>query len=102
MLPYEKDFLALLHLQVSHSKTKFLCSDAATSKALRGLREDSDPSITDLAKDLAIDSNAGRRRRLATFLSRLKKASSRNGQLRKLRVPGCKARARLVRTSPRE
>ena len=55
--------------------------------------------ITDLAKDLGIDSDAGRRRRLATFLSRQKKASARNGRLHKLRAPGSKARVRLVRGS---
>ena len=62
------DPLAERNLSVSLEKTKFLCSDTATSKALSRLRTEEDPGITLLAKDLGIDSNAGRRRRLATFL----------------------------------
>ena len=57
------------------------------------------PGITLLAKDLGVDSNAGRRRRLATFLGRQGKAKSRSRRMRNLRIPRPKARIRLARGS---
>ena len=94
-----RDSLAESNLQVSLEKTKFLCSDSATSTALSKLRQDTDPGITLLAKDLGVDSNAGRRRRLATFLGRQGKAKSRSRRMRNLRIPRPKARIRLARGS---
>ncbi|CAE7704677.1 unnamed protein product [Symbiodinium sp. CCMP2592] len=94
-----RDSLAERNLQVSLEKTKFLCSDSATSQVLARLRSDQDPGITLLAKDLGVDSNAGRRRRLATSLGRHKKAQGRHKRLRALGVDSHCSRTRVVRGS---
>ena len=94
-----RDSLASRNLTVSLEKTKFLCSDSATTKVLERMRSDNDPGVTLLAKDLGVDSNAGRRRRLPTSLGRHKKAQNRNRRLRTLGVSSQKARTRLVRGS---
>ena len=94
-----RDSLASRNLTVSLEKTKFLCSDSATTKVLERMRSDNDPGVTLLAKDLGVDSNAGRRRRLLSSLGRHKKAQNRNRRLRTLGVSSQKARTRLVRGS---
>ena len=47
-----RDSLASRNLTVSLEKTKFLCSDSATTKVLERMRSDNDPGVTLLAKDV--------------------------------------------------
>ena len=82
-----KQSLLLDGLKMSLTKTCFVCTDAASEKALRKLLTPDDPPVTALARDLGTDYSGARRHRITIARTRQDKGLSRSGRLRKLRIP---------------
>ena len=83
--------------KVNNHKTAFIVTDRATHRALEKLLGPDDPPIQSVMRDLGIDHQAGRRRRIATLQNRFKKHKQRRIKLRSLRLPNLKTRLRLHR-----
>ena len=60
-------------LKVNNHKTAFIVTDRATHRALAKLLGPDDPPIQSVMRDLGIDHQAGRRRRITTLQHRFKK-----------------------------
>ena len=72
-------------LKVNNHKTAFIVTDKATRRALAKLLGPDDPPIQSVMRDLGIDHQAGRRRRITTLQNRFKKNKQRRIKLRTLR-----------------
>ena len=84
-------------LKVNNHKTAFIVTDKATHKALAKLLGPEDPPIQSVMRDLGIDHQAGRRRRISTLQNRFTKNKQRRIKLRTLRLPNLRTRLRLHR-----
>lgn len=89
--------LLQLGLQVNPKKTAFVATDKATEKELRAMLTDEDPQIAPVMRDLGIDHQAARKRRIPVMKQRIKKANTRKLKLRSLKIPALKVRLRLHR-----
>ena len=89
--------LVALGLQVNPKKTAFIATDKATDKELRALLQPDEPPVESVTRDLGVDHQAARRRRIPVMKQRLTKASNRKLKLRALKIPALKVRLRLHR-----
>ena len=89
--------LSTAGLKVNNHKTAFIVTDKATHRALAKLLGPDDPPIQSVMRDLGIDHQAGRRRRITTLQNRFKKNKQRRIKLRTLRLPSLRTRLRLHR-----
>ena len=89
--------LLQLGLQVNPKKTAFVATDKATEKELKALLQDDDPQVAPVMRDLGIDHQAARKRRIPVMKQRIKKATARKVKLRSLKIPALKVRLRLHR-----
>ena len=85
-------------LQISTSKSAFVCTDRQTQSRVQQLLREGEPPVLHLVKDLGVDSAGARRRRVATSNARLAKATGRSGKLARLKVPNPKKRAQVAAT----
>ena len=74
-------------LNMSLTKTCFVCSDTPAEKALTKLIGPNDPPVSSLARDLGTDYSGARRRRITIAKERQAKGRTRATRLRKLLVP---------------
>ena len=86
-------------LQMSLTKTGYLASSNDCKKELTIQRREDHPSVHELLKDLGLDSNGGRRRRIGTQQKRLLKAGRRNAKLHHLKIKARPIRIRVWKTS---
>lgn len=86
-----------LGLQVNPKKTAFIATDKATERELRALLQEHEPPAETVMRDLGIDHQAARRRRIPVMKQRIKKANTRKIKLRSLKIPALKVRLRLHR-----
>ena len=86
-----------LGLKVNPQKTAFIATDRSTDKALRELLQPDDPPVETVMRDLGVDHQGARRRRIPVMKQRLAKAHKRKVKLRTLRIPTLKIRLRLHR-----
>ena len=89
--------LLQLGLQVNPKKTAFITTDKATDRELRALLTKDDPQIAPVMRDLGIDHQAARKRRIPVMKQRIKKANHRKIKLRSLKIPALRVRLRLHR-----
>ena len=87
--------LVELGLQVNPKKTAFIATDKATDRELRALLQEHEPPVESVMRDLGIDHQAARRRRIPVMKQRLLKANNRKIKLRALKIPALKVRLRL-------
>ena len=87
--------LAALGLKVNPKKTAFVATDKSTDHALKSLLTDQDPPVTTVMRDLGIDHQAARRRRIPVQPQRFQKAQQRKVRLNTLNIPALKIRLRL-------
>ena len=92
-----RDLHERLVLKVNPQKTAFITTDKHTDKALRELLTPDDPPIQTVMRDLGVDHQGARRRRIPVMKQRLNKAHTRKLKLRTLRLPALKIRLRLHR-----
>ena len=92
-----KSLLQADALQMSLSKTCFVCTNAASEKALKKLLGPDDPPVKSLARDLGTDYSGARRRRITVAKERQVKGQARAGRLRTLRVPSLTHKWRLFK-----
>ena len=85
-------------LQISTSKSAFVCTDKQTQARVQQLLRQGEPPVLHLVKDLGVDSAGARRRRVATSNARLAKATGRSNKLTKLKVSNPKKRAQVAAT----
>ena len=90
--------LGRAELQISTSKSAFVCTDRQTQTRVQQLLREGEPPVLHLVKDLGVDSAGARRRRVATSNDRLAKAKGRSGKLARLKVPSPKKRAQVAAT----
>ena len=93
-----QDDLQIRALPVSTVKTKIVASNGLTADQSRRQAQEGDPQVTDLARDLGVDSSCARKRRLNTFRQRNAKAEGRVKRLNVLR-PQSKGPLRMVKGS---
>ena len=88
--------LVQLGLKVNPQKTA-IATDRSTDKALRALLQPDEPPVETVMRDLGVDHQGARRRRIPVMKQRLAKAHKRKLKLRTLRIPALKIRSRLHR-----
>ena len=86
--------LLSLGLQVNPKKTAFVATDKATERELKALLQEDEPQVATVMRDLGIDHQAARRRRIPVMKQRIKKATARKVKLRSLKIPALKVRDR--------
>ena len=86
-----------LGLRVNPKKTAFITTDRRTEQALQGLLQEHEPPISTVMRDLGVDHQAARRRRIPVLRQRFMKARQRRIKLRTLKIPALKVRLRLHR-----
>ena len=86
-----------LGLQVNPKKTAFVATDKATERELKALLQEDEPQVAPVMRDLGIDHQAARKRRIPVMKQRIKKATARKVKLRSLKIPALKVRLRLHR-----
>ena len=84
-----------LGLRVNAKKTAFLATDKATDRELKALLKPHEPQVATVMRDLGIDHQAARRRRIPVLKQRFAKAHHRKLKLRSLKIPSLKVRLRL-------
>ena len=84
-----------LGLRVNAKKTAFLATDKATDRELKALLQPHEPQVATVMRDLGIDHQAARRRRIPVTKQRFAKAHQRKLKLRSLKIPSLKVRLRL-------
>ena len=84
-----------LGLKVNPKKTAFIATDRSTEHALKGLLHEHEPPISKVMRDLGVDHQAARRRRIPVLRQRFQKAKQRRIKLRSLKIPALKVRLRL-------
>ena len=80
--------LSIEKLQINKAKTKFVVNNAQAAKALNTMRGADDPEVTDLVRDLGVDSAGAKRRRVTHALKRFKVGRARNVKLHALATGG--------------
>ena len=80
--------LSIEKLQINKTKTKFVVNNAQAAKALNTMRGADDPEVTDLVRDLGVDSAGAKRRRVTHALKRFKVGRARNVKLHALATGG--------------
>ena len=80
--------LSIEKIQINKSKTKFIVNNAQAAKALNTMRGADDPEVTDLVRDLGVDSAGAKRRRVTHALKRFKVGRARNAKLHALTTGG--------------
>ena len=83
--------LQQLGLRVNAKKT----TDKATDRELKALLQPHEPQVATVMRDLGIDHQAARRRRIPVLKQRFAKAHQRKLKLRSLKIPSLKVRLRL-------
>ena len=71
-----------LGLKVNPKKTAFIATDKQTEQALKGLLQEHEPPVSTVVRDLGIDHQAARRRRIPVLRQRFQKARQRKLKLR--------------------
>ena len=89
--------LTQLGMKVSAKKTAFIGTDKQVNKALKDLLTEDEPPVVPVMRDLGIDHQAGRARRIPVMKQRLQKAHQRKLKLRNLKIPALRVRLRLHR-----
>ena len=89
--------LQAIGLKVNPQKTAFIATDRATDKALKDILQEGEPPVQTVMRDLGVDHQAARRRRIPVMKQRLNKARNRKLKLRALKIPALKIRLRLHR-----
>ena len=89
--------LVELGLKVNSKKTAFIATDRITDRALKEMLHEDEPPGATVMRDLGIDHQAGRRRRIPALKQRFRKAQQRKTKLRNLKIPALKIRLRLHR-----
>ena len=89
--------LTQLGMKVSAKKTAFIGTDKQVNKALKDLLTEEEPPVVPVMRDLGIDHQAGRARRIPVMKQRLQKAHQRKLKLRNLKIPALRVRLRLHR-----
>ena len=87
--------LQQLGLRVNAKKIAFLATDKATDRELKALLQPHEPQVATVMRDLGIDLQAARRRRIPVMKQRFAKAHQRKLKLRSLKIPSLKVRLRL-------
>ena len=87
--------LTSLGLKVNPKKTAFIATDRDTVHALKGPLQEHEPPISTVMRDLGVDHQAARRRRIPVLRQRFQKAKQRKIKLRTLKIPALKIRLRL-------
>ena len=87
--------LTELGLKVNPKKTAFIATDRSTEHALKGLLQEHEPPVSTVTRDLGVDHQAARRRRIPVLRQRFQKAKQRKIKLRSLKIPALKVRLRL-------
>ena len=87
--------LTTLGLKVNPKKTAFVATDRETEHALKGMLQEHEPPISTVMRDLGIDHQAARRRRIPVLRQRFQKAKQRRQKLRTLKIPALRIRMRL-------
>ena len=85
-------------LQISTSKSAFVCTDKQTQARVQQLLREGEPPVLHLVKDLGVDSAGARRRRVASSNARLTKATGRSSKLTRLKITNPKKRAQVAAT----
>ena len=75
-------------LCINKTKTKFVVNNTKAAKALNTMRGEGDPQVTDLVRDLGVDSACAKRRRVTQALKRFKVGRARNQKLHRLGTGG--------------
>ena len=75
--------------------TAFVATDKSTDHALKSLLTDLEPPVATVMRDLGIDHQAARRRRIPVQRQRFQKAQQRRVRLTTLKIPALKVRLRL-------
>ena len=73
----------------------FIATDKATDHAPRSMLTEQEPPVSTVMRDLGIDHQAARRRRIPVLRQRFQKATQRKIKLRSLKTPALKIRRRL-------
>lgn len=99
LTPYRdlRQRLVALVLQVNPKKTAFITTDKSADKELRSLLREDEPPIALVMRDLGIDHQAARRRRIPVLKQRLAKAKNLRTKLKALKIPALPVRLRLRR-----
>ena len=84
-------------MKVSAKKTAFIGTDKHVNRALKDLLTDEEPPVVPVMRDLGIDHQAGRARRIPVMKQRMQKAQQRRLKLRNLKIPTLRVRLRLHR-----
>ena len=84
-------------LKVSTKKTAFIATDKHTNRALKDILTEDDPPVATVMRDLGVDHQAGRIRRIPALKQRMQKATQRRVKLRNLKIPALRVRLRLHR-----
>ena len=87
--------LTTLGLKVNPKKTAFVATDRDTEQALKSMLQEHEPPISTVMRDLGIDHQAARRRRIPVLRQRFQNAKQRKLKLRTLKIPALKIRLRL-------
>ena len=89
--------LADIELTMNVKKTGFVCSTALVEKHLKEKLQPHEPQPMQLMRDLGVDSQGARKRRIRQVQARFRRARARKAQLRKLRIPQARQKLRLYR-----
>ena len=89
--------LTSIGLRVSAKKTAFIGTDKQTNRALKDLLTEDEPPVVPVMRDLGIDHQAGRARRIPVMKQRMNKAAQRRLKLKNLKIPALRVRLRLHR-----
>ena len=89
--------LTQLGMKVSAKKTAFIGTDKQVNRALKDILTEDEPPVVPVMRDLGIDHQAGRARRIPVMKQRMQKAQQRKLKLRNLKVPALRVRLRLHR-----
>ena len=87
--------LTELGMKVSAKKTAFIGTDKHVNRALKELLTENEPPVVPVMRDLGIDHQAGRARRIPVMKQRMQKAKQRRLKLRNLKIPTLRVRLRL-------
>ena len=80
-------------------KTSFVASSSQAARCLQAIRQETDPQIRTVARDLGVTSGGARRRLLGLAEQRRRKAGGRATKLDKLRLTNPSHKVRIIRAS---
>ena len=88
--------LTELGMKVSAKKTAFIGTDKHVNRALKDLLTEDEPPLVPVMRDLGIDHQAGRARRIPVMKQRMQKAKQRRLKLRNLKIPTLRVRLEVA------